>query len=85
MSALAGEKSQSKTANLALHKALKERDQANDRLKNFDKREFDLVNKLNNIDQIRRNLHNRVMQLTGNIRVFVRVRPALDSEQVSER
>ena len=43
--------------------------------------QFDLQSKLNNIDAIRRNLHNRVMQLTGNIRVFVRVRPALQSEQ----
>jgi kinesin family protein C1 len=39
-----------------------------------------LFQKLRASDQVRRDLHNRVMQLSGNIRVYVRVRPALPSE-----
>ena len=31
-------------------------------------------------DQIRRQLHNRLMQLSGNINFFVRVRPILPHE-----
>jgi len=65
----------------ALKRAEKERDGALERLKTFDSREFDLVNRLNNIEAIRRKLHNRVMQLSGNIRVFVRVRPVITCEQ----
>jgi len=83
MKALNQQKSTSKTTTLALEKAATERDEAVRRLSTFDVREMDLVRKLSVIDDVRRSLHNRVMQLTGNIRVFVRVRPALDSEQTS--
>ena len=83
MKALNQQKSTSKTTTLALEKAATERDEALRRLSTFDVREMDLVRKLSVIDDVRRSLHNRVMQLTGNIRVFVRVRPALDSEQTS--
>jgi hypothetical protein len=46
----------------------------------FDTREEDLYKKLRESDRIRRDLHNRVMQLSGNIRVYVRVRPPLPGE-----
>jgi chromosome segregation ATPase len=34
------------------------------------------------LNEIRANLHNRVIQLSGNIRVFVRVRPLVESERL---
>ena len=47
----------------------------------FDSRESALFEKILLQEQIRRCLHNRVMQLSGNIRVFVRVRPLLENEK----
>ena len=64
-----------------LHTTLDERDNAQDRLNTFDEREAELFRKLREGDRVRRDLHNRVMQLSGNIRVFVRVRPKLPSEE----
>ncbi|KAL3942165.1 MAG: hypothetical protein SGBAC_003590 [Bacillariaceae sp.] len=66
-----------------LQKTTHERDSAKARMATFDEREEALFQKLRASDQVRRDLHNRVMQLSGNIRVYVRVRPALQSE--SER
>ena len=57
-----------------------QRDDVECRIQAFDSREEDLFRKLRESDRIRRDLHNRVMQLSGNIRVYVRVRPALPSE-----
>ena len=34
------------------------------------------------LNEIRANLHNRVIQLSGNIRVFIRARPLLESERL---
>jgi hypothetical protein len=47
----------------------------------FDSRESSLLHHLQVQDEIRRHLHNRVIQLTGNMIVFVRVRPAIESEK----
>ena len=57
-----------------------QRDDAQCRMETFDTREEELFRKLRESDRIRRDLHNRVMQLSGNIRVYVRVRPALPGE-----
>ena len=46
-------------------------------------REQALYERLQTSDEIRRQLHARVMQLMGNIRVFVRVRPVLEGEKAS--
>jgi hypothetical protein len=61
-----------------------ERDDARSCLETFDDREAGLFRKLRESDRIRRDLHNRVMQLSGNIRVYVRVRPKLPGEIESE-
>jgi len=37
------------------------------------------------LNEIRRDLHNRVIQLSGNIRVFVRVRPMIESERLLQQ
>ena len=50
------------------------------RLNTFDTRELQLCNRLRVQDEVRRALHNRVMQLSGNIRVYVRVRPCIADE-----
>jgi kinesin family protein C1 len=63
-----------------LKTAVEERDDARNRMDTFDVREEDLYRKLRESDRIRRDLHNRVMQLSGNIRVYVRVRPPLPGE-----
>eukprot|EP00339_Tiarina_fusa_P000235 CAMPEP_0117027738 /NCGR_PEP_ID=MMETSP0472-20121206/20241_1 /TAXON_ID=693140 ORGANISM="Tiarina fusus, Strain LIS" /NCGR_SAMPLE_ID=MMETSP0472 /ASSEMBLY_ACC=CAM_ASM_000603 /LENGTH=1076 /DNA_ID=CAMNT_0004735053 /DNA_START=69 /DNA_END=3299 /DNA_ORIENTATION=- len=64
-----------------LDMAKRERDDARLRLETSDDREEDLFTKLRESHLIRRELHNRVMQLSGNIRVYVRVRPTLPEEQ----
>lgn len=55
-------------------------------METFDSREKSLLKQLEIQDSIRRNLHNRVLQLSGNIKVYIRVRPSLPSEaeQVGE-
>lgn len=58
-----------------------QRDDALKRMETFDERENDLFLQLRSSDRIRRELHNKVMQLSGNIRVYVRVRPELPFEQ----
>ncbi|KAL7476787.1 hypothetical protein ACHAW6_002622 [Cyclotella cf. meneghiniana] len=40
----------------------------------------ELLHENSALNQIRLTLHNRVIQLTGNIRVFVRVRPVIESD-----
>ena len=47
---------------------------------NFEKTERELLCDNHRLNEIRRSLHNRVIQLSGNIRVFVRVRPVIASE-----
>ena len=54
---------------------------ANHRLITVDEREDELLRKLIKSDQIRAELHSRVIQLSGNIRVFVRVRPTIPGEE----
>jgi kinesin family protein C1 len=63
-----------------LQSTTEQRDDATGRLGTFDQREEELFMKLRESDRVRRQLHNKVMQLSGNIRVFVRVRPALPGE-----
>lgn len=61
-----------------LEAALKE---AVNRLSTSDQREEELLRKLTVSDKVRAALHNKVTQLSGNIRVFVRVRPSLPGEE----
>ncbi len=50
------------------------------KMSTFNIRENDLCEKLLMQEEVRRSLHNRVMQLSGNIRVFIRVRPTISNE-----
>ena len=71
--------SSQKTATIAkLEAALKD---AVSRLSTSDDREDELLRKLAASDRVRAALHNRVTQLSGNIRVFVRVRPTIPGEE----
>ena len=54
-----------------------------EKLSTFDLREADLLYKIHMQDEIRRRLHDRVITLTGNIRVFVRVRPTIENEALA--
>lgn len=47
----------------------------------FEEIERKLTCEKNVLNEIRRALHNKVIQLTGNIRVYIRVRPLISSEQ----
>jgi Microtubule binding len=67
-----------------LQETLEERDLARDNMLGFNDREEELYHKLRESDRIRREQHNRLMQLMGNIRVFVRVRPPLPGELEDE-
>ena len=71
---------QSKQAQNEILRAKSERDDAIERLSTFDERETEYIRQISILDEVRKSLHNRVMQLSGNIRVFVRVRPALPEE-----
>jgi len=46
----------------------------------FETTELKLRGEIHLLNEVRRKLHNRVMQLSGNIRVFVRVRPLIPLE-----
>jgi hypothetical protein len=59
----------------------KELELVSEDMKSVSDREKDLLQKWNECDRVRRELHGRVMQLVGNIRVFVRVRPVLPGEE----
>lgn len=47
----------------------------------FESIERKLIHEKNVLNEMRRTLHNKVIQLTGNIRVYIRVRPLIPSEQ----
>jgi len=61
---------------------IKEKDNG---LANFNVRESDLLRQIVLQDEVRRSLHNKVIQLSGNIRVFVRVRPTIPSEEATAK
>jgi chromosome segregation ATPase len=63
-----------------LRHTMEERDQARSNMQGFNDRESELYRKIREGDLIRRQMHSRIMQLMGNIRVFVRVRPQLKHE-----
>ena len=67
-----------------IKKVSNDRDDAISRVETFDVREEELFRKLRDSDRVRRDLHNKVIQLCGNIRVFVRVRPELTGERENE-
>ena len=75
---------QLKEMDVKLNYTQTERDDAQHRVETFDDREEELFRKLRESDRIRRDLHAKVMQLSGNIRVFVRVRPELPGEKAKE-
>lgn len=56
-----------------------------DKMVTFNERESVLSKQILLLEQVRRSLHNRVIQLSGNIRVFVRVRPCIPSEEVKAK
>lgn len=72
------ESSEKSSTILKLEAALQD---AVSRLSTSDDREDELLRKLAASDRIRAALHNRVTQLSGNIRVFVRVRPSIPGEE----
>ncbi|KAL7522046.1 hypothetical protein ACHAWX_006739 [Stephanocyclus meneghinianus] len=53
------------------------------RIEARDRRITDLEEQLLNLEQLRRTLHNRIQELRGNIRVYVRTRPFLPNDGVS--
>jgi len=53
------------------------------RLGTSDQREDELFSRLQESDRVRKALHSRVMVLIGSIRVFVRIRPRLNGEELA--
>jgi len=76
--------SQGKHLKTKLADTCAQRDDAHHRLVTFDGRENKLYQQPCQRDRIRRGLHNKGMQLSGNIRVYDRVRPELPGEKVRE-
>jgi kinesin family protein C1 len=56
-----------------------------EKMTNFNARESDLLRQIVLQEEVRRSLHNKVIQLSGNIRVFVRVRPSIPSEEATAK
>lgn len=69
----------------ALKLTTDERNHARENMEGFNDREEELYRKLRENERVRRDLHSRVMQLMGNIRVYVRVRPPLPGEIEKEQ
>jgi len=61
-----------------LEKKLRDNEQYLEQFRSIESR---LIQEKYVLNQIRRDLHNKVVQLSGNIRVFVRVRPLVESER----
>ena len=84
---LRGQNQEKQTRISELERALAMKEAENTDLRDHVKeqlpREQALYERLQTSDEIRRQLHARVMQLMGNIRVFVRVRPVLEGETAS--
>jgi len=68
-----------------LKETTRERDEAQNYMENFNDRERELHQRLVESDHVRRGLHAKVMQLMGNIRVFVRVRPMSSDEKIESQ
>ena len=66
--------------NLALEEIQKRCRAMMKQMSTFNIRENELCAKVLMQEEVRRSLHNRVMQLSGNIRVFIRVRPTIANE-----
>jgi Microtubule binding len=58
----------------------KERDVARNNMDGYSVREQKLYDQLQYYETVRREMHSKLMQLMGNIRVFVRIRPRLSNE-----
>lgn len=56
-----------------------------EKVNGFSARESDLLQQIVLQEKVRRTLHNKVIQLAGNIRCFVRVRPCIKNESPDER
>lgn len=56
-----------------------------EKMTNFNARESELLRQIVLQEEVRRSLHNKVIQLSGNIRVFVRVRPSIPSEDATSK
>jgi hypothetical protein len=64
----------------ALKNVSDERDMMKNYMTTFNEREDELRKKLWHAEGVRRAMHGKLIQLMGNIRVFVRVRPAIQGE-----
>ncbi|GAX16856.1 hypothetical protein FisN_5Hh229 [Fistulifera solaris] len=64
----------------ALKNASDEKDMMKNHMATFNEREDELRKKLWHAEGVRRAMHGKLIQLMGNIRVFVRVRPAIQGE-----
>lgn len=51
----------------------------------FNERESELMKQILFLEEVRSSLHNKVIQLSGNIRVFVKVRPCIANEQAKAK
>jgi chromosome segregation ATPase len=61
---------------------IQERDDARSNMAGYNERENQLFQQLVHYENIRRCLHRKLIQYMGNIRVFIRIRPKLPSEEV---
>ena len=63
---------------------VQERDVARNNMDGFNVREQKLYEQLQHYEHIRREMHSKLIQLMGNIRVFIRIRPRLSNEAKKE-
>jgi kinesin family protein C1 len=59
---------------------IQERDVARNNMDGYNEREQKLYDQLQHYEHVRREMHSKLIQLMGNIRVFIRIRPRLPHE-----
>ena len=64
---------------------IQERDVARNNMDGYNEREQKLYEQLQHYEHVRRDMHSKLIQLMGNIRVFIRIRPRLPHEEATKR
>ena len=67
-----------------VQQCIQERDEARSNMVGYNERENQLFQQLVHYENIRRSLHRKLIQYMGNIRVFIRIRPKLPSEELQQ-
>jgi chromosome segregation ATPase len=77
------QKSEIVTLQQQVQLTIQERDVARNNMDGYNEREQKLYEQLQYYEHVRRDMHSKLIQLMGNIRVFIRIRPRLPHEEAT--